>query len=416
MKNDKEMEEPSVELLYKPTIDYLNNITGTLSAATKQFSLGTEPNLGTTIAFVLGNASAQMSNLLSIESSLPRLATMTTSTALLDMSRRATSSIAELMTTTVINGLTASLGTSALAWSQENMSKISMDTLKLGVSEIAIATQGMSSILGSSAFSGLSLQAGLLKATEFSVSAEKSLAYITMGDIGKRISMTTTTQSDLQSSILGLSQSYSDLFESFETIPTSYLGITQALTRAVPIEYFSSASVLESISIEKVRSPKEELLEEEMEYENDFKLRDNLPKIHPDLFNMWKGAIEAYTSKGTDWVRHFSASIRELLTHLLHMLAPDAEISKWTREVDMFHEGRPTRKARILYICRNIANDNFNQFVKKDVEATIAFISLFQEGTHAINPSFTPEQLIAIKNKAESTVRFLVEIEISTNK
>ena len=106
---------------------------------------------------------------------------------------------------------------------------------------------------------------------------------------------------------------------------------------------------------------------------------------------MWKGAIEAFHSDNSDKVRHFSISIRELYTHLIYNLAPDEDIKKWTSDKGNYDDkGRPTRRARLLFICRNINNKPFNSFVKKDVDATLAFIDIFQKGTHGIDPVFSP--------------------------
>ena len=56
------------------------------------------------------------------------------------------------------------------------------------------------------------------------------------------------------------------------------------------------------------------------------------------------------------------------------------------------------------------------KFVEKDIHATIEFIDIFQDGTHSIESGITPQQLIAIKSKAETTLKFLLEIEFSANR
>ena len=53
--------------------------------------------------------------------------------------------------------------------------------------------------------------------------------------------------------------------------------------------------------------------------------------------------------------------------------------------------------------------------MEKDIQATIEFIAIFQDGTHSIESGFTPAQLVALKSKAEATLKFLLEIEFSTN-
>jgi hypothetical protein len=100
----------------------------------------------------------------------------------------------------------------------------------------------------------------------------------------------------------------------------------------------------------------------------------------------------------------------------LHLLSPDDKIKSWNTDVSFYHEGKPTRNARLHYICRNISNKPFNKFVEKDIQSTLEFITIFQEGTHSIESGFTPQQLIAMKSKAETTLKFLLEIEFSTNR
>lgn len=140
-----------------------------------------------------------------------------------------------------------------------------------------------------------------------------------------------------------------------------------------------------------------------------------LPKVDPGLSNMWKGAIEALNSNNPDRIRHFVTSIRELYTHVFHILAPDDQIASWSTDAKYYADGKPTRKARLYYICRNISSDPLSKFVDKDIEATISFIDLFQKGTHTIDPKFSENHLTTIKSKAETTLRFILEIHFTTN-
>src|SRR5258705_4205619 len=156
---------------------------------------------------------------------------------------------------------------------------------------------------------------------------------------------------------MALSDSYTDLLKSIEANPLLYTQLDQNLSKLTSIEYFSGANLLEAISVVEDVTPEEEILKNEIQFENEFSLSTYLPKVEPGLFKMWKGAIEAYHSDNSDRVRHFSASIRELFTHLIHILAPDNEIKNWATDNTFFDEkGRPTRKARLLYICRNITD------------------------------------------------------------
>ena len=130
---------------------------------------------------------------------------------------------------------------------------------------------------------------------------------------------------------------------------------------------------------------------------------------------MWKGAIEALHSNNADRIRHFVTSIRELYTHILQILAPDEQIKAWSNDPNHLFKGRPTRKARLYFICRNIATHPFSKFVDKDIDATLALMELFQIGTHVIDPKFSEKHLTTIKCKAETTIRFILEIHFATN-
>src|SRR5262249_47466378 len=129
--------------------------------------------------------------------------------------------------------------------------------------------------------------------------------------------------------------------------------------------------------------------------------------LNPELTHLLNGAREAYASRHTDYVRHFVTSYRELFTHILHALSPDEEVAKWTKEPTHFHNKRPTRKARLLFITRDIGSV-FGGFLNANVEAVLAFIDVFQKGTHGINPAFTDEQLTDMKNRTEGLLRFML--------
>lgn len=151
-------------------------------------------------------------------------------------------------------------------------------------------------------------------------------------------------------------------------------------------------------------------LRDEIQYENEVDLNRFLSKLDKGLYSMWEGAIEAYHSENPDRIRHFSSSLRELFTHVLHILSPEEEVKNWIKDESLLHNGRPTRRARLLYVCRNINNYPFEDFVEKDVNSTLAVIDMFQEGTHKISSNFSEKQLLALKCKAECTIKFLLQI------
>nr|WP_314897901.1 hypothetical protein [uncultured Flavobacterium sp.] len=264
-------------------------------------------------------------------------------------------------------------------------------------------------------FSYKSTDSFLLKAEKLSEYAEKSIFTINSKNIGSKIFLNEVSKKKLNSSFNLLSDSYSELTKGSLRNPLSFSQLNSTISQNVPIGFFSTANLLESISVEEKITIEEEILKEEIIFENEISLSEYLPKVNIDLYNIWIGAIESYHSKNRDKIRHFSTSIRELYTHVFQLLAPDAEIIAWSKDPNNFYEGRPTRKSRLLYICRNINDSSFVDFIKKDIAATLAFIDIFQNGTHKINPQFSDAQLLAFKSKAEATLKFLLEIHFKTN-
>ena len=126
------------------------------------------------------------------------------------------------------------------------------------------------------------------------------------------------------------------------------------------------------------------------------------------MINLWRGAKDALKSSNHDALRHFSVSLRELLTHVIHKLSPDASVSSWSNSPDHFHNGRPTRKTRLLYICKGINHDPFDDFVLKDIDALLTCIHIFEKGTHVLSPVFIKSQTELLLSRVESYIGFLI--------
>lgn len=401
---------------YLTAIDYITAQSGKLNTVTDQINFLTSPAYQPSIFTAVSGVQSQLSAFSTIQSYLPKIDHLVSVSPLMDLSRQATIAISGLTTPSVMTGLAATVAKNYQPWYDANIAKSSiLSATAYSTFNLVDKGKNLATIIGTQNLSALSIQSSIVKATEFSLFAEKSLYGITTENLGSRITLAIEPKNYLTSSFLELSESYSTLLKSFENNPLSYIQISPSISRIAPLEYFSTANLLEAISVAEDITPEEELLKNEIQYENEILLSSHLPRIDTGLYKMWKGAIEAYNSNNSDKVRHFSTSIRELYTHLLHILAPDDAIKKWTSDPTYYHEGRPTRKAHLLFICRNINNDQFNTFVKKDVEATIAFIDIFQKGTHNIDPAFSPNHLVTIKSKAENTLKFLLEIHFTTN-
>ncbi len=80
-------------------------------------------------------------------------------------------------------------------------------------------------------------------------------------------------------------------------------------------------------------------------------------KSGSSLVSMRYGAYEAIISKHTDWPRHAASSCRELITKVLHAIAPDEEVRKDTAFIpNKTSKNEITRKERIRHYLRNNSN------------------------------------------------------------
>jgi hypothetical protein len=134
--------------------------------------------------------------------------------------------------------------------------------------------------------------------------------------------------------------------------------------------------------------------------------------INPALVRPYVGAHDALKNNNADRTRHFLSSLRELWNHLLRHLAPDELVIKWVSGIkdELLHQGRPTRKARVLYICRNLNHEPLSDFVIQDTQALIKLVELFNR-VHELEPRMTDSQLKALLLRTESWIMYLLKIE-----
>ena len=237
---------------YLTAIDYITGQTGRLNAVTNQINFLTSPAYQPSILTGVAGVQSHLSTFNSIQSYLPKLDHLVASSPLLDLSRQATLAISGLTSPTIMNGLIATVATNYKPWYEANIAKSSiLSATAYSTLNIHDTSKNLATIIGAASLSALTLQSSILKATEFSLFAEKSLFAVTTENLGSRITLSGDTKSYLTSSILSLSNSYSTLLKSFVTDPLSYAQISPSISRIAPLEYFSAANLLEAISVEE---------------------------------------------------------------------------------------------------------------------------------------------------------------------
>src|SRR3546814_200632 len=134
--------------------------------------------------------------------------------------------------------------------------------------------------------------------------------------------------SDMCSSDLKISAGYGEILDSIKKKP-SWIYETPQIAKLPALDYYVSSRILKIVSTEKSDSVSPENLDIELREENIDAISRYLPVVHKDLLDLWNGALQAIKSQNPDKIRHMITSLRELYTHVLHILAPDKAFAKW---------------------------------------------------------------------------------------
>ena len=206
---------------------------------------------------------------------------------------------------------------------------------------------------------------------------------------------------------------YGKLADSIQTLPDMTHLPAFALPGATR-EVFTTGYALDVISIkegpEREREPSEVQLIAEVEQE----IAGCIPllqAVDPALARPYIGARDALRSRNSDRARHILSSLRELWNHLLRRLAPDEHVLPWVSKDDkeLLHEGRPTRRARVLYVCRSLNHDPLTDFIVQDTRALVKLVEFFNR-VHELEPELTDEQLRALLLKTDSWLMYILQI------
>lgn len=232
------------------------------------------------------------------------------------------------------------------------------------------------------------------------------LSTFELDKIGSILEINIEENAALQNRFLAFSDSYSNLYKPMEDKGLFITELPETIAIQTPYEYYRNTELISIVSNDPTTI---EIEDDSVETEIYDELNGYLSSIDPVLTKMLEGAKDSLKSKNPDRIRHFSISLRELYTHVLHHLSPNEEIRKWSKDPSHYVNKKPTRKARLLYICRGINHDSFTDFVKSDIDSVLSFVNLFQGGTHSIKSKLTDKQLDAMLLRMESTLTYLIK-------
>ncbi|MDX2085760.1 MAG: hypothetical protein SFZ03_10285 [Candidatus Melainabacteria bacterium] len=250
------------------------------------------------------------------------------------------------------------------------------------------------------------------------VATEQLLAGVNFELIRSRFQIEMPVISGLERSITQVAASYGNLAESLRDISD----ITRLPAFVLPgasREIYTTSFALNTLHQQDERDEEKTETEIQLVTEAEFEASGCivlLQQIDPGLARPYIGARDALYSNNADRARHILSSLRELWNHLLRRLAPDNLVSAWipslsTNQKDLLHEGKPTRRARVLYVCRDLNNEPLTEFMTHDTRALVKLIELFNR-VHELETELTDEQLRAILLKTDSWLMYILQISM----
>ena len=244
---------------------------------------------------------------------------------------------------------------------------------------------------------------------------ERLMAGIDFESIRSRFQIEMPVISGLESSIAHVAASYGNLAESLREISD----ITRLPAFVLPgatREIYTTSFALETLRPWDERD--EDEAETEIQLVAEAELETSgcialLQQVDPGLARPYIGARDALYGNNADRARHILSSLRELWNHLLRRLAPDDLVAAWipgvSNQKDLLHDGKPTRRARVLYVCRELNNDPLTDFLMHDTRALVKMIELFNR-VHELETALTDEQLRAILLRTDSWLMYILQI------
>jgi len=206
--------------------------------------------------------------------------------------------------------------------------------------------------------------------------------------------------------------SYRDLLQSFHE-PEEVLRLPSFV-----LPDSSRDIYIAGISVKAVIQPEDINLDEDEDFQSIVTVSDAqndtcelLNRVDPALYNLYQGAIEAYEHNGVERARHVISSLRELWSHLIREIAPDKQVLQWLpyKGDEFISDNKPTRKARLMYICREISHKPLDKFIEKDISALTELFRVYNK-IHKLTPEFTEKQLRILIERTKYFIGYIINV------
>ncbi len=231
--------------------------------------------------------------------------------------------------------------------------------------------------------------------------------------MGESVGLARVELQNLQTSFRRMTAGYAKIAESV-TSPSDIAHLPSFALPDATRELFVTGHAAKVLRISEKAEPEQDPSELQLVAEIEDETSECialLEAVDPGLARPYLGARHALRGANPDRGRHVLASLRELWNHLLRRIAPDEEVLEWVLKEDdeLLHNGKPTRRARILFVCRDLNHGPLSEFVAQDAQALVALFNLLNR-MHQLEPSASDAQLRAVLLRTDSWLTYILQI------
>ena len=247
-----------------------------------------------------------------------------------------------------------------------------------------------------------------------SLAAQSKLFELQRFPLGAAINAAASLQDSLSRNLDRFTANYRRLVDFTDHQPSIIEVLEPDIIQYPSHEVFREAELLEQITVPE----DEQVIPDEYEdiaIPEERTLEELLWEINPYLLDLLQGARQALNTDSPDRARHVTVSLRELVRDVLDRVAPDDSIRDWTNNPCHYHEGRPNRRARGLYINREIYSGPLSKCVNADVDSVLTWFQALNAETHVIPPRLTDRELWVLIFRIELDLLFWLRLNSTNN-
>ena len=240
-------------------------------------------------------------------------------------------------------------------------------------------------------------------------------ARIDYNALARSLNIQQATMSKIQAEISALTISYRNLTESFGSV-ADVVKLPSFVLPGATREVSTTGYALE------VLYPFDDELETEDEESEVYTGLDGatessalivlLDREGSEFVVTYRGALEALNGDNPDRSRHVLSSLRTLVDHLLRKFAPRGKVREWIVERG-YHsylaDGKPTRRAQILYMFKDIESEPLTKFIEADTKTVEELYTLYNR-LHSLGTGISDSQLRVIVLKTESYLEYILRV------